>query len=85
MFFIHPLRKVLCMDCKMNFDDNAAFRQTDIFAQRDWSQEDERDVRAANAGLNYIGLDGSIGCLGKLMQFYIFPFSCRIVNIFLFV
>ncbi|CAL8099742.1 unnamed protein product [Calicophoron daubneyi] len=55
--------KILCMDCKMNFDDNAAFRQPEIFSQRDWSQEDERDVQAANANLNYIGLDGSIGCL----------------------
>ncbi|VDO88986.1 unnamed protein product [Schistosoma curassoni] len=55
--------KVVCMDCKMNFDDNAAFRQKEIFAQRDWSQEDERDVKASKAGLNYIGLDGNIGCL----------------------
>ncbi|KAF8562049.1 hypothetical protein P879_03616 [Paragonimus westermani] len=55
--------KVLCMDCKLNFDDNAAFRQKEIFSKRDWTQEDERDVRAANAHLNYIGLDGSIGCL----------------------
>ncbi|KAA0188059.1 Sucla2 protein [Fasciolopsis buskii] len=47
----------------MSFDDNALFRQPEIFSYRDWSQEDERDVRAANAKLNYIGLDGSIGCL----------------------
>ncbi|CAH8432328.1 unnamed protein product [Schistosoma turkestanicum] len=53
----------VCMDCKMNFDENAAFRQKEIFAQRDWSQEDERDVKASEAGLNYIGLDGNIGCL----------------------
>ncbi|KER30292.1 hypothetical protein T265_03241 [Opisthorchis viverrini] len=55
--------EILCMDCKMNFDDNAAFRQKEIFDQRDWTQEDERDVRAAQANLNYIGLDGTIGCL----------------------
>ncbi|VDD81472.1 unnamed protein product [Mesocestoides corti] len=55
--------KVLCMDCKMTFDDNAEKKQPEIFALRDWSQMDERDVRAANADLNYIGLDGSIGCL----------------------
>ncbi|VUZ43685.1 unnamed protein product [Hymenolepis diminuta] len=55
--------KVLCMDCKMNFDDNAEKKQPEIFALRDWSQMDERDVRAAAADLNYIGLDGSIGCL----------------------
>ena len=52
------------MDCKLNFDDNAEFRQKDIFDLKDWSQEDERDVRAAKANLNYIGLDGTIGCLG---------------------
>jgi len=55
--------KVFCMDCKMNFDDNAEFRQKSIFDLKDWSQEDERDVIAAKADLNYIGLDGSIGCL----------------------
>lgn len=48
----------------MTFDDNAEKKQPEIFALRDWSQMDERDVRAANADLNYIGLDGSIGCLG---------------------
>lgn len=55
--------KVLCMDCKMTFDDNAEIKHPDIFALRDWSQMDERDVQAANSDLNYIGLDGSIGCL----------------------
>ena len=53
------------MDSKINFDDNAFYRQKEIFDLRDWSQEDERDVLAAKANLNYIGLDGSIGCLGK--------------------
>ena len=56
---------VVCMDCKINFDDNADFRQKKVFEWRDWSQEDQREVRATKAGLNYIGLDGSIGCLGK--------------------
>lgn len=55
--------KVYCMDCKLNFDDNASYRQKEIFALKDWSQEDERDRRAAEADLNYIGLDGTIGCL----------------------
>ena len=49
----------------MNFDDNAEFRQKDLFELKDWSQEDERDVRAAKSNINYIGLDGSIGCLGE--------------------
>lgn len=52
------------MDCKLNFDANAAHRQKEIFALKDWSQEDPRDEQAAKADLNYIGLDGSIGCLG---------------------
>jgi succinyl-CoA synthetase beta subunit len=52
------------MDAKLNFDDNAAFRQDDLFQQRDWTQEDEREVEAASHNLNYIGLEGSIGCLG---------------------
>jgi hypothetical protein len=55
------------MDAKLNFDDNAAFRQDDLFQQRDWTQEDEREVEAAAYNLNYIGLDGSIGCLGGYM------------------
>ncbi|XP_035828598.1 succinate--CoA ligase [ADP-forming] subunit beta, mitochondrial isoform X2 [Aplysia californica] len=57
------LGNVYCMDAKINFDDNAFYRQKDIFSKRDWSQEDERDHRASEADLNYIALDGSIGCL----------------------
>ncbi|KAJ3615913.1 hypothetical protein Zmor_012211, partial [Zophobas morio] len=55
--------KVYCMDSKLNFDDNAAFRQKDVFDLRDWSQEDPREVQASKFNLNYIGLTGSIGCL----------------------
>ena len=51
------------MDAKINFDSNAAYRQKDIFDLRDWRQEDEREVVAARSDLNYIGLDGNIGCL----------------------
>lgn len=54
---------VICMDCKINIDDNAEFRQKEIFSKKDESQEDWRDVKAAKADLNYIGLDGEIGCL----------------------
>ncbi|ERN18833.1 hypothetical protein AMTR_s00067p00119600 [Amborella trichopoda] len=50
-------------DAKLNFDDNAAYRQKDIFTLRDSSQEDPREVAAAKADLNYIGLDGEIGCM----------------------
>ena len=50
-------------DAKLNFDDNAEYRQKDIFSQRDASQEDAREVEAAKYDLNYIGLDGNIGCM----------------------
>jgi len=65
---INPLAEdmdgtVFCMDAKFNFDSNADFRQKALFALQDDSQEDERDVIAAQVGLNYIGLDGEIGCL----------------------
>merc|ERR1711862_990506 len=53
----------MCLDAKVNFDDNAAFRQKEIFSMRDYSQEDEREVKASKYDLNYIGLDGTIGCL----------------------
>lgn len=58
-----PDGKVVCVDAKINFDDNAAFRHAEIFAKRDRSQEDPREVRASEHDLNYIGLDGNIGCL----------------------
>ncbi|XP_019380659.1 PREDICTED: succinate--CoA ligase [ADP-forming] subunit beta, mitochondrial isoform X1 [Gavialis gangeticus] len=54
---------VMCMDAKINFDSNSAYRQKKIFDLQDWTQEDERDRDAAKADLNYIGLDGNIGCL----------------------
>jgi succinyl-CoA synthetase beta subunit len=55
--------KLLAIDAKFNFDDNAIFRHPDIAAMRDESQEKPLDVRANKAGLNYIALDGTIGCL----------------------
>ena len=58
------------MDAKINFDDNAEYRQKDVFDLRDILQEDPRDVEAADAGINYIGLTGSIGCLGKRAHLY---------------
>lgn len=56
------------MDAKFGFDDNADFRQKDIFALRDTKQEDIREVQAAKWNLNYIGLDGTIGCLGTVEE-----------------
>merc|ERR1711902_410955 len=52
-----------CLDAKIRFDDNADFRQKEVFAQRDWTQEDPSEVEAANYNLNYIALDGDIGCM----------------------
>eukprot|EP00471_Norrisiella_sphaerica_P013077 CAMPEP_0184496564 /NCGR_PEP_ID=MMETSP0113_2-20130426/34271_1 /TAXON_ID=91329 /ORGANISM="Norrisiella sphaerica, Strain BC52" /LENGTH=429 /DNA_ID=CAMNT_0026883241 /DNA_START=84 /DNA_END=1373 /DNA_ORIENTATION=+ len=54
---------VYCLDAKLNFDDNAAYRHEEIYALRDESQEDPREVAAEKQNLNYIGLDGNIGCL----------------------
>jgi len=53
----------LCLDAKLNFDDNAHFRQKEIFALRDYAQEDAREVAASKFDLNFIGLEGNIGCL----------------------
>jgi len=54
---------VLALDAKLNFDDNAEFRQKELFSLRDFSQEDPREVEAIKHELNFIGLDGDIGCL----------------------
>nr|CAH7743481.1 unnamed protein product [Callosobruchus chinensis] len=51
------------LDAKFRFDDNANFRQKELFALRDWTQEDEKEVQAAKFDLNYIALDGNIGCM----------------------
>lgn len=55
--------KVLCLDAKCRFDDNSYFRHKDIFESRDWSQSDTREREADASNLNYIALDGDIGCL----------------------
>jgi len=55
--------RLLALDAKMNFDDNALFRHPDIRALRDLNEEDPLEVRASNSGLNYIRLDGNVGCM----------------------
>src|ERR1051325_7636521 len=55
--------KLVARDAKFNFDDNAMFRHKDIELMADESQEKPLDVRAKKASLNYIALDGTIGCL----------------------
>lgn len=55
--------RILALDAKMSFDENAMFRQRDVSGMRDPSQEDPREVQAAEHNLNYVGLDGDIGCI----------------------
>jgi succinyl-CoA synthetase beta subunit len=54
---------VIALDAKMNFDDNALFRHKDVAAMRDENEEDPAETRAAKFDLNYVKLDGSIGCM----------------------
>jgi succinyl-CoA synthetase beta subunit len=54
---------VIALDAKFNFDDNALFRHPDIFAMRDLDEEDPYEIQASKFDLNYISLDGNIGCL----------------------
>ncbi len=65
---INPLiinqdHQVIALDAKMNFDDNGLYRQKDVAAMRDVNEEDPREVEASKFNLNYIGLDGNIGCM----------------------
>jgi succinyl-CoA synthetase beta subunit len=55
--------RLLALDAKMNFDDNALFRHPDIRELRDLNEEDPLEVKASNSGLNYIRLDGNVGCM----------------------
>ena len=55
--------RALALDAKMNFDDNALFRHPDIRELRDLDEEDPLEVKASNYGLNYIRLDGNVGCM----------------------
>ena len=65
---INPLiitkdEKIICLDAKMNFDDNAMFRRPEILELRDLSEEDPTEVEASKNDLAYIKLNGSIGCM----------------------
>ena len=55
--------RIIALDAKMTFDDNALFRHPQISELRDKSQEDPRESRAADRGLSYVGLEGNIGCI----------------------
>ena len=60
---VTPDGRLLALDAKFNFDDNALYRQPEVLAMRDKSEEDPREVAASEHALNYIGLDGNIACL----------------------
>jgi len=64
---INPLaitnRGVFAVDAKINIDDNASYRQQELFAARDTNEDDPREVHAAKFNLNYIAMNGSIGCM----------------------
>lgn len=59
----HPDGELLAIDAKFNFDDNALFRHKDLQAMFDPAEENQSELRAQEAGLSYIALDGNIGCL----------------------
>jgi succinyl-CoA synthetase beta subunit len=54
---------LLCLDAKIAFDDNALYRHADIVALRDLTEEDEKEIEASKYDLNYVALDGTIGCM----------------------
>lgn len=67
-----------CLDAKFRFDDNADFRQKEVFALRDWTQEDEKEVEAAKFNLNYIALDGKeviLYCIFVIIKFCLMYFA----------
>jgi succinyl-CoA synthetase beta subunit len=55
--------KLICLDAKIGFDDNALFRNPDLAALRDETEEDEKEIQASKFDLNYVALDGEIGCM----------------------
>jgi succinyl-CoA synthetase beta subunit len=68
MLEINPLfktsdEKIIAVDCKMNIDDNALMRHSEIAALRDISEEDPTEVEAGQYNLNFVKLDGNVGCM----------------------
>jgi succinyl-CoA synthetase beta subunit len=55
--------QLICLDAKIGFDDNALYRHPDIMALRDITEEDEKEIEASKYDLNYVALDGAIGCM----------------------
>lgn len=71
--FYPSLTVVVCFDAKINFDDNAEFRQKNVFAMDDMTEADPTEMAAAKWDLKYIGLDGNIACFGKEANLSIRP------------
>src|SRR6056297_268085 len=68
LFEINPCTKnstddIIAVDCKVSLDDNALYRHKDLAEQRDLNEEDPIEVEAKNHGLNYVNLDGNVGCM----------------------
>lgn len=83
---INPLvetadKQVVAVDAKISFDDNAQFRQKDIFGMEDVTEKDPAEVAAAKYNLNYISMGGNIGCLGTTMLL----FSLKSLSVWQFV
>jgi succinyl-CoA synthetase beta subunit len=55
--------ELICLDAKIGFDDNSLYRHPDIVALRDLTEEDEKEIEASKYDLNYVALDGTIGCM----------------------
>jgi succinyl-CoA synthetase beta subunit len=65
---INPLivtktNQLVCLDAKVGFDDNALYRHPDVIALRDLTEEDDKEIEASKYDLNYVALDGTIGCM----------------------
>lgn len=63
---------VVCFDAKINFDDNAEFRQKDVFAMDNTAESDPTETEAAKYDLKYIGLDGNIACFGEFFCLFVY-------------
>jgi len=60
---VNKTGQLLCLDAKIGFDDSALYRHADIVALRDVTEEDEKEIEASKYDLNYVALDGTIGCM----------------------
>jgi len=70
MLEINPLfktsdEKIIAVDCKMNLDDNSLMRHPELEAMRDISEKDPTEVEAGKYNLNFVKLDGNVGCIGQ--------------------